>query len=514
MLFSSYGFLFLFLPVTLFGFWKIGARGHHRVAISFLVAASLFFYGWWNPLYLWLILGSIFFNYAVGIYLGGRPQPSRLMLALGVAANLSVLGYYKYANFFIENLDQMAGVEIQINTIVLPLAISFFTFQQIAYLVDAWRGETREYNFLHYCLFVTFFPQLIAGPIVHHKEMLPQFAHDAIYKLNYSNLAVGITILGLGLFKKVVLADSIAVYASPVFGAAEAGVQLTFFQAWAGALAYTLQLYFDFSGYSDMAIGLARMFGIRLPLNFNSPYKATNIIDFWRRWHMTLSRFLRDYLYIALGGSRKGSVRRHMNLMITMVLGGLWHGAGWTFVAWGALHGVYLTVNHFWRTMRKAMGHDLTRHTAFGRGASLLLTFVAVVVGWVFFRAESLNGAIAILSAMMGQNGIAMPGFLEAVIPFEVEWLTYSTWLGYDGTATVFAWIALLLLIVWMGPNSQQIMRRFRPAFENYPGEIRQWRYSVGEWQPTIPWAVASGVVIWLAIVHLANPSEFLYFQF
>jgi alginate O-acetyltransferase complex protein AlgI len=333
MLFNSYTFIFIFLPITLLVFFSIGGKGHHRIAIAWLVAASLFFYGWWNPAYLSLILGSILFNYAVGVALSNLQAQSsashltkKIILSFGILVNLFLLAYFKYANFFVDNLNSLSGSNFHLQTIILPLAISFFTFQQITYLVDAYKGETREYNFLHYCLFVTFFPQLIAGPIVHHREMLPQFVKNTIYKFNHQHLAIGLTIFFIGLFKKVVLADGVAVYATPVFEAAEQGVMLTFFEAWAGALAYTFQLYFDFSGYSDMAIGIARMFGIRLPLNFNSPYKSVNIIEFWRRWHITLSRFLRDYLYIPLGGNRKGKFRRYINLMITMLLGGLWHG--------------------------------------------------------------------------------------------------------------------------------------------------------------------------------------------
>jgi|SaaInlStandDraft_6_1057023.scaffolds.fasta_scaffold27026_2 alginate O-acetyltransferase complex protein AlgI len=331
MLFNSYIFIFLFLPIVLLGFHLIGKQGHHRVAIAWLVGVSLFFYGWWNPAYLGLMLVSILFNYGVGVSLGRTPRKlsKKPVLIFGVVVNLALLGYFKYANFFVDSLNSITGTNIVLLQVILPLAISFFTFQQIAYLIDAWRGETKEYNFLHYCLFVTFFPQLIAGPIVHHKEMLPQFAKDVVYKLRSKHIAIGLTVFSIGLFKKVVLADGVSVYATPMFDAAEAGVLLTFFEAWGGALAYSFQLYFDFSGYSDMAIGLARMFGIRLPLNFNSPYKATSIIDFWRRWHITLSRFLRDYLYIPLGGSRcRGEPRRFINVMVTMVLGGLWHGAG------------------------------------------------------------------------------------------------------------------------------------------------------------------------------------------
>ena len=381
MLFNSYIFISLFLPITLTGFYLIGGQGHHRAATGWLVCASLFFYGWWNPAYLGLILGSVLFNYAVGVLLGNRDTKNlRVILALGIGGNLGLIGCFKYANFFVDNINLSFGSDFHLETIILPLAISFFTFQQIAYLVDAYRGETKEYNFLHYCLFVTFFPQLIAGPIVHHKEMLPQFAKDVIYRLKHENIAIGIAIFVLGLFEKVVLADQVAVYATPVFNAAEQGLDLTFFEAWSGALAYTLQLYFDFSGYSDMAIGLARMFGILLPLNFHSPYKALNITEFWRHWHMTLSRFLRDYLYIPLGGSRRGQTQRYINLMITMILGGLWHGAGWTFVAWGTLHGFYLIVHHGWRAFRKAINQDLNRRSRLGRGTARIVTFAGTAL--------------------------------------------------------------------------------------------------------------------------------------
>ena len=280
MLFNSYEFIFLFLPLTLLGFHLIGARGHHRIAIAWLVAASLLYYSWWNPAYLVLMLISILFNYAIGISLStGERVNKKPVLYLGVALNLATLGYYKYANFFIDNFNTLAGTDIVLQQIILPLAISFFTFQQIAYLVDAWRGEAREYDFLHYCLFVTFFPQLIAGPIVHHKEMLPQFSSDRVYGLKSKNLAIGFTIFSIGLFKKVIFADGISEYSIPIFDAAEQGVALTFVEAWIGSLAWTLQYYFDFSGYSDMAIGLARMFGVKMPLNFNSPYKATSMIE-------------------------------------------------------------------------------------------------------------------------------------------------------------------------------------------------------------------------------------------
>ena len=375
MLFNSYEFIFFFLPVVLAGFFALGTRGKARAAVGFLVVSSLFYYGWWDPTYLLLILASIGVNYRLGAALSRAREDGadgvsrgRWLLRLGVALNLGALGWFKYANFVVDNVNSALGSDVHLAKIVLPLAISFFTFQQIAYLVDSHRGEAREHRFLHYCLFVTFFPQLIAGPIVHHGEMLPQFADGKTYRFRAENLSVGATVFFIGLFKKVVFADTIAQYGTPVFDAAANGVPMTFLPAWAGALAYTLQIYFDFSGYSDMAIGLGRMFGVRLPLNFHSPYKAVNIIDFWRRWHMTLSRFLRDYLYIPLGGNRNGKLKRYRNLFLTMVLGGMWHGAGWTFLVWGTLHGVYLMINHAWHGVRRALGFPDGSLGWFGRG--------------------------------------------------------------------------------------------------------------------------------------------------
>ena len=304
MLFNSIEFILFFLPITLIIFFTIGILEYQRLAVLWLVSASLFFYGWWNPSYLWLLIFSMVFNYRMGVFLSAGKK-SKALLAAGIAVNLGFMAYFKYTNFIVDNINLLVGGSYNVSYIILPLAISFFTFQQIAYLVDAYRNETREYSFLHYSLFVTFFPQLIAGPIVHHKEMLPQFEKRATYSLNLLNINKGLTIFIIGLFKKVVLADSIADYATPVFDAADAGLTISFFEAWGGAFAYSLQLYFDFSGYADMAIGIAFLFGISLPLNFSSPYKSKSIIDFWRRWHMTLSRFLKDYLYIPLGGSRK-----------------------------------------------------------------------------------------------------------------------------------------------------------------------------------------------------------------
>ena len=419
MLFNSYFFILVFLPVTLLVFFTLGRRGGRRAAIGWLVAASLFFYGWWNPAYLGLIVASILFNYTIGTVLGDqrRRHASRKgALIIGIAANLTILAYYKYANFFLDSVNIALGTGYSLSEIILPLGISFFTFTQIAFLVDAYRGEAREYNFLHYALFVTYFPHLIAGPVLHHKEMMPQFDNASIFRFNTLNFSAGLTYFILGLFKKVILADGISSFGSPVFAAAAEGHPLSSLDAWGGALSYTFQLYFDFSGYSDMAIGLALMIGVRLPLNFNSPYKSVNIIEFWRRWHMTLSRFLRDYLYISLGGNKKGETRRYANIMLTMLLGGLWHGAGWTFVIWGGLHGFYLMVNHAWQILCRRLGHDLQSSTWWSRGLSTLLTFIAVVIGWVYFRSDSLETAHHMLRSMSSLQVLQLSPFYSDLV--------------------------------------------------------------------------------------------------
>ena len=517
MLFNSYPFILIFLPITLFVFFRIGAWGHHRIAISWLVAASLFFYGWWNPAYLGLLIGSVLFNYSVGIGLASGSSETRLgkkgLLIAGIAGNLAAIGYFKYANFFVNAANQGLGTEYHLAPIILPLAISFFTFQQIAYLVDVYRGETREHHFLQYCLFVTFFPQLIAGPIVHHKEMLHQFAKDSLYKFKHENVSVGLTIFFIGLFKKVIIADTVAQFSTPVFNAAAAGTDITFFEGWGAALAFTFQLYFDFSGYSDMAIGLGRMFGVRLPLNFNSPYKATNIIDFWRRWHMTLSRFMLDYLYIPLGGNQKGPVRQYMNLIITMLLGGLWHGAGWTFVIWGGLHGVYLFINHAWRALQYSV--DWKPEGNFYLFGMRLLTFVAVVAAWVIFRADNLDAAVRVYQGMMGYNGF----------PINQEWMTKMTRMGplltdwgvETGTLAIridralLYWALPLLLACWILPNTQQIMRKFEPAI-NFVEDPRD--PSFVEWKLSRTWSLAVLVMAVVCLFNMTGISEFLYFQF
>ncbi|MDB6174860.1 MAG: rane-bound O-acyltransferase family protein [Chthoniobacteraceae bacterium] len=434
MLFNSFEFLFGFLPLCLAGYFLLTRVP--RLASIWLALASLVFYGLWqyDPatpgkearrllLYVALLCGSTGANYLAGYFLQKRPR--KWLLALGISANLVVLGYFKYSAFLVETLNTLSSGTFEIPRIILPLAISFYTFTQIAFLVDAYRGLARELSFARYCLFVFFFPHLIAGPIVHHSDIMRQFSLPEAKRWNLGNVSAGILWLSLGLFKKVVIADSFAPLANSVF--AHAG-SVSILEAWCGVLAYTFQLYFDFSGYSDMAIGVSLFFNIRLPDNFNAPYRATSIVDFWRRWHITLSRFLRDYLYIPLGGNRRGPAQRYINLFLTMLLGGIWHGAGWTYLIWGGYHGILLIGCHLWQGLKRPLPLWIAR----------LGTFIAVVIGWAIFRAKSLSQAHEIFSAMIDFGSFRMHSLASSL---QVE---------------DFAFLAGILMVVNMAPTTKQ----------------------------------------------------------
>lgn len=398
MLFNSFEFIFIFFPLILILYFGLASRGKVSGSKLLLVGGSLLFYSYWNVLYLPLIVFSMLFNYYLGSYLIGHSVESakikrKRLLTLGIFFNLSLLGYFKYTDFFIKNINYVFTLKLPLQNILLPLVISFFTFQQIAYLVDSYRGETSEYDLSNYMLFVTFFPQLIAGPIVHHKEMMPQFASEENLSANYNNFLRGFFIFSLGFFKKVVIADTFAIWANIGF---DEVTTLGFFEAWGTSLSYTFQLYFDFSGYVDMAIGAALFLNIKLPMNFNSPYKALNIQDFWRRWHMTLSRFLRDYVYIPLGGNKIGPYRTYVNLFATFLIGGIWHGASWMFVIWGAMHGAALVLHRIWQSS----GLRLNRWVAW------FVTFNFVNMAWVFFRSSDLETALRVLRGMSQIDGV------------------------------------------------------------------------------------------------------------
>jgi len=481
MLFNSYQFIFLFLPIALIGYFALGRFGN-LAAVIWLALASLVFYSasnWQFVLLLLLLLASVAFNYAIGLLLITNRQrivPRFTVLTIGVAADLLVLGYFKYAGFLAANLDAIFSTGLTLD-ILLPVGISFYTFTQIAFLVDAYRGNVARYALPHYALFVTYFPHLIAGPILHHRDMIPQFERAEAKRPDAHLILCGLIIFAIGLFKKTCLADGIQPLVAPAFG----GNTPLFDQAWIGALAYTFQLYFDFSGYSDMAIGISLMFGIFLPLNFNSPYKATSIVDFWRRWHMTLSQFLRDYLYIPLGGNRHGRTLRYVNLMITMVLGGLWHGAAWTFVAWGALHGAYLCINHAWNNFGPRIA---LRFEGAANAAAFILTFLSVVVAWVFFRADSISSAVYVLSRMADPTQIAFGRGEMVHIVFII---------GYAA-------------IAWLAPNTQAIM--------GYDHKNRTVGEALGAWQRRPMFLYATAAVLAFGILGIQQHSEFIYFRF
>ncbi|MES0873939.1 MBOAT family O-acyltransferase [Sinimarinibacterium thermocellulolyticum] len=510
MLFSSWAFIAGFLPVVVLLYRLLPTTR----SVQWLVLASLFYYGWWNPVYLLLILTSTAANHALGHWIArssGRPR--RLLTAAGVVANLAALGYFKYLDFFIGAINQLSGSALALQNVTLPLAISFFTFQQIAYLVDVHRGGLRVKSPWEYALFVSFFPQLIAGPIVHYREMIPQFQRLGRSGVNTANIAIGCAVFAVGLFKKTVIADGLGASADAVFDYADAGHRPSFIESWCGALAYTFQLYFDFSGYADMAIGAARMFGIVLPANFASPYKAVNIIDFWRRWHMTLSRFLRDYLYIALGGNRHGRVRRYVNLLVTMLLGGLWHGAGWNFVLWGGWHGLMLIINHAWQAMRGSQRQ--TASPAAHRICAWLLTFLGVIAGWVLFRAETFGGAIRMFEAMTLADGIALPARwlarLGALATPLQEAGVIGTGLSSHGLIAdwheLMVLLAAAIVLCLAAPNTQQLFARHAIVLESPPPR------GLVHFALTPGWGVAIGAVAFAALLYLTTRGhvEFIY---
>lgn len=496
MLFNSHGFIWLFLPLVLLGYYCFG-RFHYKFSAGWLAASSLFFYGYWNVYYVYLLLASIGANFVfgLGIISSGKDRKlhiQRYFLVLAICCNLLLLAYFKYYNFFIGNINAVTSYHLPLLDIVLPLGISFFTFTQIAFLVDAYKGKVRGYSLVHYLLFVTYFPHLIAGPIIHHQEMIPQFEKKSTYQFNYGNIAVGLTIFIIGLFKKVVLADSLALFVPPAFTFPDVSSGPGFVDAWGGVLAYAFQIYFDFSGYSDMAIGISRMFGIHLPLNFNSPYKSVSIIEFWRRWHMTLSRFLRDYLYIPLGGNKKGEIRRFVNIMITMLLGGAWHGASWTYVVWGTLHGIYLVINHLFKMIVERSSFSFF-YGSFWRYTAHLLTFLCVLVGWVFFRADSLQDATKILESMLYMHGVGNTS------------LGLHSWLP---------WILISSMVVWILPNTQEFMCNHRPALDYNATLSEQKRHRIMIWRPSLYWAGFLFLFFFGCLIMMSQNSPFLYFQF
>ena len=475
MLFNSFAFIFLFLPIAVVGFFGV-SRVRHELGTAWLVLASLFFYGWWDYRYVPLLVGSILFNYLVGrrleqlaaghaIERGGHVtaemphyRARKAWLAFGTLANVALLGYFKYTDFFLGTWNALAGAMVfDLPHIVLPLGISFFTFTQTAYLVDAYRGQARTPSLLAYGEFVTIFPHLIAGPIINHKKMMPQFVAEETFHVNWTNLSAGVTLFVLGLFKKVCLADTIAPWVNAAFAQTDG---LTCLAAWAAVIGYTLQLYFDFSGYSEMALGLGLMLNLRLPQNFDSPYQARSIIDFWRRWHITLGLWVRDYLYIPMGGNRFGKWRQMRNLFVSMLIIGLWHGAGWTYVLWGAWHGVMLMINHAWRGIGRMLPEPVC----------WLLTMAGVILGWVFFRASDFHTAGIIFAAMANLSSLAL-----------------------DVDAGQLAFLAACAVATLTMPTPVRLMEKFRPS---------------------LSWLLLTIALGLLALSQFSHVTDFLYFQF
>lgn len=501
MVFSSLEFIYLFLPPVLIGFLVLRHLKLESAIIWWLIAASIGFYAWWSPIHVLLLVGSVLVNF--GLHKSLMRMRNKAVLVAGIAGNLALLGFFKYADFAIQNVSDLLGWEVTSLGIILPLAISFFTFQQISFLLDTWSDKVTACDFKRYVLFVTFFPQLIAGPIVLQKDTIPQFQLAIFSNRLWLNLMAGSTLFIIGLFKKIVLADGIAPVANAVFAAADGGQTISTGAAWMGTIAYSFQIYFDFSGYCDMALGLARLFGIKLPINFNSPYKALSISDFWRRWHITLSRFLRDYLYIPLGGNRTGVFGQHGNLLITMLLGGLWHGAGWNFVIWGGLHGAFLIINHNWRAIvdRLEFAHKLP--VVFTSLMSWSITMSAVMLAWVFFRAETFIGAINVIKALVGQQGFQAARGSAGIV--------------HDPSLTGFL-LALMVLIVTCLPNSIELVRNYQPVIGTFH-ELKDTTIGLSRfaWRPIPKWGMAAfigGSVALIQLYRLNDLTEFIYFNF
>lgn len=474
MVFASYEFLFLFLPIVVFVYFMIGKRYSIKTQHIFLVLASLFFYGYFNISYLWIMLASIGVNYLLALLIQEKTRYQKLYFISGILFNVGLLGYFKYYDFFIENINFIFNQNFVLKNILLPLGISFFTFQQFSFLLSVYKGEEKVDNIVNYSLFVTFFPQLVAGPIVLYSEMIPQFNDETKKYINYDHLAHGIYIFILGLFKKIVIADTLALFVDNGF---DGGSSLGFASAWVISLSYSLQIYFDFSGYSDMAIGIGKMLNINLPSNFNSPYQSASVGEFWRRWHITLGRALSAYIYIPLGGSRKGQRRTYLNLMIVFFVSGLWHGASWTFIVWGLLHGLVSVFERIFKEPLSKVPHAL-------RVAG---TFLFVNATWVLFRAESWESAIRVLKGMFIPQGFNL---------FNISTLTTDGIIGFPTIISVvylLGIISILLWIVFTRKNTLQMAEEFTYDNRNL---------------------IFLSILFSFSVVHLSRISTFIYFNF
>ena len=536
MLFNSAQFIFAFLPLVVIGFYLIATRSV-RVALAFLTAASLLFYAWWRPANVLIIAPSILFNFVLSRTIIAKrenaPQIASFAFWTGIAFNILYLGYFKYLNFFEQIIQDLSGVDYVLNHVVLPLGLSFITFQKIALLVDVRAGRIKQVTLRDYFTFVLFFPPLISGPIVHYRELMPQF-HNLDGCLRWSNIALGLTLFATGLAKKLVIADPIAVLIAPYWQGAAMGEHPALLQAWAAALGYMMQLYFDFSGYTDMAIGAARLFGIKLPPNFDAPLKATSIIDYWSRWHMTLTRFLTAYVFSPVvlkqtrarlarstpilagrkttGGAFAGLIA--VPTLQTMFVSGIWHGAGYQFIIFGLLHGLALVINHAWRLWRPIWW---PREGLNARGAAIgfwALTIGFVVLTEVFFRAPNVATALRILQGMGGENGLTLPSAVYAKFGVTLATLGMRVAPAFEGGRTfVNVWVAIALawLITLASPTIYEMTAWLEPALGWKP---RSKRNSLVSFAPTISWAIALSVVTVAGLISLGQVSEFLYWQF
>ena len=523
MLFNSYEFIFIFLPIVVTVFFVLG-RASRVWALRWVIAVSLFFYGWWRPWNVLIIAPSVLINFMLARLLQrlgkqGNRGASQVVLLVGIAFNVAFLGYFKYSNFLVGAINDAFGTQMVLAGVILPLGISFITFQKIAFLIDVQAGRVESFTLQDYCLFVLFFPQLIAGPIVHYREMMPQF-HGVSCRFDKDNVSVGLTLFAFGLFKKVFIADSIAPVVAPIYQQATSGAHIGLMSGWIAAIGFTLQIYFDFSGYTDMALGIARLFGVKLPPNFNSPLRASSIIDFWQRWHMTLTRFLTAYLYnpLALWLTRRRVARGHTGfggrnkgpgafiellmfpILLTMLVSGIWHGAGYTFIVWGVLHGVFLTINHAWRQMGPKLWRDKVTYERFMHPAGWVITFTCVVASMVIFRSANLKTATGVLQGMLGLHGIGFSGLRGGI---DVR------------LSRVAIWIAVPAFIALVCPNTLQILSPYEPALGWKPSP--QDRAVVKPhvlWSPSLAWAIAVSIVVAIGILNLGGQSEFLYWQF
>jgi alginate O-acetyltransferase complex protein AlgI len=537
MLFNSYEFIFGFLPVVLIGFYVLGAR-RREWALLWLTAASLVFYAWWRPVNVLLIAPSILINLGLARlllrYRDASPVLARAVLICGIVFNLCFLGYFKYTIFLASAANDVFGTDFVLTRIILPLGISFITFQKIAFLADVHAGRITSFTLRDYALFVLFFPQLIAGPIVHYREMMPQFQSISA-RFNAEDASVGLTLFFIGLAKKLLLADPMALVVSPLYERAAHGHALGFVDGWIAALGFTLQIYFDFSGYSDMALGLARFFGIKLPVNFDSPLKATSIIDFWQRWHVSLTRFLTAYIYnplslhLARARSAAGKSIRDtpvasfatllvMPTMLTMFVSGLWHGAGYTYIVWALMHGVMLCVNHAWRQIQPRIWPGARNHRRLLGGTGFVLTFLGVVLALVMFRASTVTAAASIWRDLTGAHGVTLPEGLLARLGPAAHFLgaigvqpdSSSGARIMEGTLRV-----MVLLLIALGlPNTLQILAEYEPALGVRPATRESSLVRSLRWSPSRSWAVGLAAISAAGVLSLGQLSEFIYWQF